>query len=272
MTPDSEMPAAQPALADDDPPPFEFIGGAPRSRAVLLCDHAGRGIPQAYGTLGLDETILRRHIAWDIGARDVTYNLARLLGAPAVLANYSRLFIDPNRHPGSPASIPEVSGGVAIPGNAGVDEAEAAQRAALSFWPYQNRVIQMIGDAEAPDSVAALLCIHSFTPVMDGFERPWHVGVLWNEDGRIARPLMRALAQHPGVVVGDNKPYSGSEPPGYGLSVYGSEAGRPHVTIEIRQDLIDTHRGAGEWAHIVAAALRGVLAGEGLYRIERAHD
>jgi predicted N-formylglutamate amidohydrolase len=268
MTPDSEtQPAA--ALAADDPPPFELVNGASQSRAVLLCDHAGRAIPRAYGALGLDETVLRRHIAWDIGAGDVTRRLAQILGAPAVLANYSRLFIDTNRHPGAAASIVEASDGVAIPGNADVDEAEKARRASASFWPYQNRVIRMIGEAEARAGVVALICIHSFTPVMDGFERPWHIGVLWNQDGRIARPLIKALGQHPGVVVGDNKPYSGSEPPGYGLNVYGSEAGRPHVTIEVRQDLIDTHHGADEWAHIVAAALGVVLADDGLYRVER---
>ena len=102
-----------------------------------------------------------------------------------------------------------------------------------------------------------------------GSSGPGTWGVLWNDDDRIARPLMRALAQHLGVVVGDNKPYTGSDPPGYGLSVYGSKAGRPHVTIEIRQDLIDTHHGADEWARLVAAALREVLADDALYRIER---
>ena len=71
------------------------------------------------------------------------------------------------------------------------------------------------------------------------------------------------------MVVGDNKPYSGNDPPGYGLDVYGADAGRPHVTIEIRQDLIDTHHGADEWARIVAGALRGILADDGLYHIER---
>ena len=268
MTPDSHMLGAR-SLAEDDPPPFEVLNGESQGRAVLLCDHAGRALPRAYGTLGLNETVLYRHIAWDIGAGDVTRRLAELLDAPAVLANYSRLFIDPNRQPGTPLSILEVSDGVPIPGNVGVDDEEVAARAALSFWPYQNRVIRMIGDAEARHGVAALVCIHSFTPVMDGFERPWHVGVLWNEDGRIAQPLIRALAQHPGVVVGDNKPYTGSDPPGYELNVYGSQAGRPHVTIEIRQDLIDTHHGADEWARLVASALQGVLADDTLYRVER---
>ena len=51
MTPGSEtQPAA--ALAADDPPPFELVNGASQSRAVLLCDHAGRAIPRAYGALG----------------------------------------------------------------------------------------------------------------------------------------------------------------------------------------------------------------------------
>lgn len=269
MAQDEASAAPHLSPAEPDPPPFDVVNQEAASRTVLLCDHAGRAIPHSHGTLGLDETMLYRHIAWDIGAGDVTRRLADLIDAPALLANYSRLYIDPNRKLDHPASILAQSDGIDVPGNASVDAQEAARRAEHAFWPYQTRALEMIEQAETHCEAAAIVCIHSFTPIMEGFDRPWHIGVLWNHDGRIAKPLLDTLSQTPGVVVGDNKPYSGNDPPGYGLNVYGSDAGRPHVTIEIRQDLIDTHHGADEWARVVAAALRGILADDGLYRVER---
>ncbi len=263
----SAAPSITPAAPD--PPPFEVANEYAQSRSVLLCDHAGAAVPRSHGTLGLDDATLCRHIAWDIGAADVTRRLANLLDAPALLANYSRLFIDPNRRLDHPGSILAMSDGIRVPGNTSVDATEAARRADYAFWPYHNRALEMIEQAETWCDAATILCIHSFTPVMEGVDRPWHVGILWNHDGRIARPLLDALRQMPGLVVGDNKPYSGDDPPGYGLDVYGTAAGRPHVTIEIRQDLIDTQSGADEWAEIVAAALRGLLADDRLYRVER---
>ena len=263
--------SAAPHISPDapDPPPFELVNEDAPSRAVLLCDHAGRAIPRSHGRLGLYKATLCRHIAWDIGAADVTRRLANLIDAPALLANYSRLYIDPNRRLDHPGSILAVSDGIPVPGNTSVDATEAARRADYAFWPYHNRALEMIQQAETRCDAAAILCIHSFTPVMDGVDRPWHVGILWNHDGRIARPLLDALRQTPGLVVGDNEPYSADDPPGYCLDVYGADAGRAHVTIEIRQDLIDTPAGADEWAEIVAAALRGLLADDRLYRVER---
>ena len=63
---------------------FEAIFGALDSRALIICDHASNAIPSAYGTLGLKREALERHIAYDIGAAEVTRALAALLGAPAV--------------------------------------------------------------------------------------------------------------------------------------------------------------------------------------------
>ncbi len=253
------------ASATPDPPPFEVVNEQGALRAVLLCDHGGRAIPSAYGRLGLDESLLFRHIAWDIGAGDVTRRLADMIDAPAIVANYSRLFIDPNRHLDHPDSIIRISDSVPVPGNERVDAAEAERRTALSFRPYHANAATLIAGHEARKGVVATIGIHSFTPVMDGIERPWHIGILWNQDTRLAQPLIAELRKTPGVVVGDNKPYSGINPPAYSFWVHGAEPGRPHVTIEIRQDLIDTHHGAAEWAGIVGPALRTVVAGSGVF-------
>ena len=76
---------------------FEAVPGALDAGVLVVCDHAANAIPPGYGTLGLPRKALERHIAYDIGAADVTRALAAELGAPAVLSTFSRLIIDPNR-------------------------------------------------------------------------------------------------------------------------------------------------------------------------------
>ena len=252
-------------LGDDDPPPFEVVNPSGRARAVLLCDHASRAVPAALDNLGLDHAVLRRHIGWDIGAADVTRRLAGLLDAPALLAGYSRLVIDCNRPPDTPGSIPVVSDGVAVPGNQGLDGGAARARHDACFRPYHQAIEAVIAQAgvNGADEMTmgpAIISIHSFTPAMDGVERPWHVGVLWHGDHRMSAPLLAALRRDPTLPVGDNQPYSGRAPLPYTIPTHGEAPGRPHVAVEIRQDLIETPPGAAAWAERLAAALQTVLA------------
>jgi len=102
--------------------------------------------------------------------------------------------------------------------------------------------------------------MHSFTPVMDGFERPWHIGILANRDRRVAQPLIDALRRDPAITVGDNEPYDGRHGRGYGMMVHGEELGLPFVLIEMRQDLIDTNHAAEAWASRLAPILAGIFA------------
>ena len=258
-------------LGADDPPPFEVVNADGRARAVLFCDHASCQMPASLNGLGLDGAVIKRHIGWDIGAADVTRRLAALLDAPAVLAGYSRLVIDCNRPPGEPSSVPSVSDGVEVPGNQALGEADRAARRAACFTPYHDAVDEAIARVEARHGgPAAVIAMHSFTPVMDGYERPWHVGVLWHEDGRMAVPVIDALAADPSISVGDNQPYSGRVPVPYSIPAHALPAGRPHVTIEIRQDLIDTHHGAEAWANVMAAAFARPLADSAIYRAAEA--
>jgi predicted N-formylglutamate amidohydrolase len=104
-----------------------------------------------------------------------------------------------------------------------------------------------------------VVSVHSCTPVFEGFERPWHIGVLWNTDGRLAQPLIAQLAKADGVLVGDNQPYSARDGHGYTMPHHCEATGLPHALLEIRQDLIDTHKGAERWAGVVARALAPLL-------------
>ena len=104
-------------------PAFEAIPGALDSGALIICDHASNAIPPDYGTLGLPRGALDRHIAYDIGAAEVTRALAGVLGAPAVLSTYSRLVIDPNRGLDDPTLVMRYSDGAIVPGNTYIDSA-----------------------------------------------------------------------------------------------------------------------------------------------------
>lgn len=231
-------------MKQSESPAFERIAGGRNPNFLLLCDHAGNEIPPEWGALGLDPARLAEHIAWDIGAANVTRRLAGLLGAPALLSRYSRLFIDCNRALEKANSTPEESDGVAVPGNVGLGEAEKARRAGIAFHPY-HREMQRTLDALADPVVIAM---HSCTPVFGGVARPWHVGVLWSEDKDSAARVIAALAEDKSLTVGDNQPYSALEMPGY--TVEGVIAPRKlrHVIIEIRQDLIADDAGAEAWA------------------------
>jgi len=234
---------------------------------MIVCDHASRYVPPDLDGLGLEETLLYRHIAWDIGAGDVARRLAALLDLPAVLCGTSRLVIDCNRQLDDASSIPEVSDGIEIPGNRGLDAAQRADRHDRFFRPYHDEVARQLDAFAARGQVPALISVHSFTPVMDGYERPWHVGLLWDRDTRMSAPVVAGLRRNPALIVGENEPYNGWSPSGYAIHVYGEGRGLPMCVFEIRQDLIDTHHGAEEWAHILAAALRPVLADDSLYQV-----
>lgn len=245
-------------LGADDPAPYEIVNPGGSAPVLFVCDHASHAIPAALGGLGLDEAARLQHIGWDIGAARVTRRLAAILDAPAVLAGYSRLVIDCNRLPGSPDSIPTVSDGVTIPGNAALDEAAAQARNAACFEPYHQAIERKL--AEMAAGVApAFISMHSFTPRFDDFERPWHTGILWDRDDRLAKPLMAALAGDPLIHVGDNEPYSGRMPAPYSMPRHAEVRGLRHVTVEIRQDLIDHDHGVEIWAQHMAAALREAL-------------
>jgi predicted N-formylglutamate amidohydrolase len=247
-------------LAPGDPPAVELCNETGRARCLLICDHASAAIPAALGDLGLDADQRRRHIAWDIGAADVTRCLARHLGAPAILSGYSRLVIDCNRDLKDPTSIAQESDDVAVPGNRGLSAEARRGRAEACFWPYHRAIGARIRHMRDAGRAPALVSMHSFTPTMQGLERPWHIGVLWNHDDRLAKPLLEALSQDPTICAGDNEPYDGRGGRGYGMVVHGEREGLPHVLLEVRQDLIDTANGAEAWAGRLASILSGMLA------------
>jgi predicted N-formylglutamate amidohydrolase len=257
-----------PLIGPGDPPPVTILNPEGRAPVVLVCDHASPAVPKALDRLGLGEEQFGRHIAYDIGAAEVTRRLAERFSAPAVLSGYSRLVIDLNRALEDSTAVPVVSDDVVIPGNRALDAEETRRRVDAFFTPYHDAIAAVIADKRAQGQVPALLSIHSFTPVMRGVARPWHVGVLWDRDPRIPIPLIGRLRADGRWVVGDNEPYSGRNTLGGTVETHATPAGLPNVLIEVRQDLIATPEGAAEWAGILDDALVPILADPDLYRVE----
>ena len=252
-------------LGPNDPQPFTVANSDSESAALLVCDHGGVAVPLALDSLGLDPAYLARHIAHDIGAAEVTRLLSARLDSPAIFFSYSRLVVDPNRRPDDPTVIREISDGIVIPGNRSLGAARHEERHAALHRPYHHALAGMLDRVEARGITPALISIHSFTPIMKGHERPWHVGVLSNVDRRMGDALMAILAEDRDICIGDNLPYSGMSPYGYTIETQAVPKGFPNVLLEIRQDLIDTHHGAEEWAGRLGAALERVLSDRCLF-------
>lgn len=249
-----------PLLAPHEPPSYCIVNAAGRAPLVLTCDHASHAVPESLGNLRLASRDLERHIGWDIGAAEVTRRLAERFDAPAVFSGYSRLVIDCNRKLGSETSILEVSDSTVIPGNLGLETAEAARRAEALFAPYHQAIASVLERIRRAGSTPIFAAIHSFTPRLNGCARPWHIGVLWDQDPRVARPLIEALRANPGVVVGDNEPYSARDHFDFSQEFHASSAGIPSALVEIRDDLIRDRAGIALHADMLGEALAGVVA------------
>ena len=249
---------AQNMIEADEAESYKILPGRADAGLIVLCDHAGNRFPDGYGALGMADSELRRHIAYDIGAASVTQGISEALGAPAVLTKYSRLLIDPNRGRDDPTLIMRISDGAVVPGNRQIDDAERQTRVERYFEPYHRAVNETIDKCLASGRAPALLSIHSFTPAWKGVPRRWHVAVLWDEDDRLPHPLLAELSRNKELVVGDNEPYTGRLM-GDCMWQHGTKRGLAHAIIELRQDLITDDAGQNEWAGRLAAIMDGFL-------------
>ena len=241
--------------------PFSIHGENRPGRWLITCDHAANTIPAAVngGTLGLSDADMNRHIAYDVGAAGLALELAKALNSTAILSNFSRLVIDPNRGEDDPTLVMKLYDGTIISGNRHVDASEIEARLDLCYRPYHRALAEL---AARPDTV--LLSIHSFTRQLEGRPvRPWEIGVLHADDQRLSKPLIAALAAQGGPPVGDNEPYGGHLP-GDAVERHALQHGRPNVLIELRNDLIRTAQDQAKWATRLAPVLEDVLASTNL--------
>jgi predicted N-formylglutamate amidohydrolase len=251
----SDAPGTVRLLTEADAPPVLEFNEAGASPYLFTCDHYGRIIPRALGDLGVAESELARHIAWDIGIAGVAEHLADRMNAHLIAQRYSRLVIDCNRPPGVASSIPAISEATAIPGNEALAPEAAAIRRREIFDPYHRRIDDIIDARQHRGQPTVLVSLHSFTPVYAGIARPWHIGTLYHRDRTLPPLLLQHLRAEGDLVVGDNEPYAVSDTTDYGIPVHGEMRGLINTGIEIRQDLIGDQAGQQQWADRLARIL-----------------
>jgi len=215
-------------------------GGFP---VVLTCEHAAYSLPDRYGTLGLAADDLRRHIGWDIGAWAVVRALLHHIDSVAISAPYSRLLIDCNRAPSDHDLILPESDGTLVPGNRRLTDAERQRRVREFYDPYHAAVDRIVRDRA--DASRLLLSVHSFTPTLDGKERPFDMGVLFDDHEDLAHEFGQRLA-HTGYRVRDNEPYSGYAGLIFSARRHGRRHGLPYLEIEMNNALLSTPAGVAD--------------------------
>lgn len=246
-------------MLDNEIPPFEVINANGSSALLIACDHADNLIPDSLSGLGMKPAYLEQHIAYDIGARQVAMRLADFFDAPLLLARYSRLVVDLNRHLHDPSLIAECSDGIDIPGNLNLTNEMQARRINNYFHPYHNQYQVMVNNLVAKHNRPIILALHSFTPVMNGVHRPWEMGVLWNHDEVLAKQLIASLSKVTRFNIGDNKPYHATDPQGYAQTIHSHERGVELVLLEIRQDLIADSDGQIKISDLVCQAVSAIV-------------
>ncbi|MEH6756735.1 MAG: N-formylglutamate amidohydrolase [Parasphingorhabdus sp.] len=226
--------------------PFE-IAGVPQERGVLIVvDHAANIVP-ADIDLRIDPELLEDHIAYDIGVANIARYMSEKPGYLSILGTVSRLVVDLNRYPDEPAAIPRRSDGIEIAGNI-FGESERTARLDRFFHPYHDRVKALIRDLDP----VLVLFLHSFTPKLrsDDLEnRPWEIGVLYNEYEAASRMALQFLEEEE-LVVGDQLPYSGKDLHAT-MKRQAEDIGKAYTEIEIRQDLIAHEAGQRRFAEIL---------------------
>ncbi|EAQ30338.1 N-formylglutamate amidohydrolase [Erythrobacter sp. NAP1] len=223
---------------------FKQIGDLKRGGLVCVADHASSFVPEDL-PLGIPADQAETHIGVDIGVAGVAARMARRHGIPAHMALISRLVVDLHREEDHPKVVPTESDGHLIPGNIGADVEARLDR---YHRPYHEALAKWLDEA-APELIISL---HSFTPQLETSteERPWEVGLLYNEDDRAARHAIRLFGEL-GLNVGDNEPYSGKELNAT-MNRHAEAHGRPYCAVEVRQDLISNRADQARWAAMIA--------------------
>lgn len=215
--------------------PFHRIEGHQRARVALTCEHASNALPPGWRWDAKDRALQDTHWAFDLGAKDLTLRLASALQAPAIIANFSRLFADANRPLDSATLFRNKADGATIGLNAEITGREREGRLQLCYHPYHQAIDGLLKDYA---KAQLLLSVHTFTPVYEGTRRRVGVGVLYESDPHVARHVYESLLALP-IPVRLNEPYSGKDGFMYSASLHAGKAKCEALEIEVRQDLLE---------------------------------
>lgn len=245
-------------MTDTDIASLTRFGDAPY---LVFCDHASNRIPDALRCLGMPEDLLQTHIAWDIGAGDLTLALAERLNGAAFACAFSRLVIDANRALTAGDLIPAISDQIPVPGNQMLSEPARQARIETYHSPYHKMLAAAIDDMRSAHRAPFFISVHSFTKRLMGApeERPWRIGLLWSEDEEHAHAMTRWLKQETDWKIGDNEPYDARQF-NYSIDRHIGPRGLPHLTFEVRQDMLCDGRGVEEIADLLARGVQEAAA------------
>ncbi|MGH1479660.1 MAG: N-formylglutamate amidohydrolase [Geminicoccales bacterium] len=242
-------------LASHELDPVNLYNLDGQSPIFLVCEHAGKRLPEKLGDLGLDAADLERHIAWDIGAEAVSLGLSARLDAPLITQTYSRLVCDCNRALDADSFMPTLSEATVIPGNRHLTAEQRQARINEIYLPLHRRIEQEIDRRLAEGKPVIFVSVHSFTPFFLGEERPMHLGLLYAKDPRLAGLIGSILGGQGDLSIVDNEPYALDYDRDFTVPYHGERRGIPSIEFEIRQDLITTSDGQEAWAERLADAL-----------------
>jgi len=210
------------------------ISGA--GQVLLVGEHAGDTVPEPWGDLGLPPELFNSHFGVDIGIRNLITQVAQTVNAPAVLASYSRIFLDYNRPKNSVEYCRPDLAGIPVPLNHALSSQEMAWRQAVAAHPLDQAI-------EASMTRAKILFpVHSFTPVMNGEKRDVDIGILYREKTPLITAIddfMIARCQGHGIRYVHEEPYAYNPAHNETLKRHGYDSGRPGFQIEVRNDLLN---------------------------------
>lgn len=229
----------------------QSVNASGASSVVLVCEHASHFIPERFDHLGLLPELHQSHVAWDPGAFGVAQRLSDRLDAALIAGGVSRLVYDCNRPPEAPDAMPARSEVVDIPGNAHLSVIDRAERVARYYEPFRSAVASQIARTNAP----VLVTIHSFTPTFHGKTRPVEIGVLHDDDARLADAMMERAAQHTDAKVQRNEPYGAEHGVTHTLKTHALPGKYLNVMLELRNDLIEKESTQIGMADMIAAWL-----------------
>ncbi|UWQ90185.1 N-formylglutamate amidohydrolase [Rhodobacteraceae bacterium M382] len=257
--------------SDPSSPPgsqvVELVNPQGRGPALILCEHACKDIPDRYDRLGLRDSDRDSHAAWDPGARAIALTLSQALESPMVASRVSRLVYDCNRPPDAPDAMPARSELIDVPGNADLTAAQRAERTAQIYDPFCTTVSEVIARRQADARPTVLITIHSFTPVYFGKPRAVEIGILHDDDRRMADLMLAEAPRLPHRQVVRNAPYGPQDGVTHSLKLHGLGNGLANVMIEVRNDLVTTTEEENAMARdllaLINPALDALLAGGG---------
>ena len=226
---------------------------------LLVGDHAGNAVPSRLEALGLSPKDRSRHIALDLGVKDLGRALGNRLNAPFLWQHFSRLVCDCNRNPDDPEWAAQISDGTKVPGNFQLSIEDKKARRESIFDPYHDAIASAISRRRAVRQPTIFVSLHTFTPSMEGKQRPWDIGILHDgqEEG-FALSVLSLLKAKEGNCIGDNQPYDMDETD-YTVPRHAYPLRLPYIEVEVRQDLLSSSAGIDEMANLLGDTLQAAM-------------